>query len=325
MVFGFEHNLDPVIVSVAGLGLWWYGLSFTLGFLNAHIFIRRNRESVGLSLPASYDLTICLALGTLLGGRAVIVFVNEWSFYRDFPELIPAIWIGGFASHGLLVGGAIAVTVYCLVKRIPMRPVLDLLAISAAIIMGFGRIGNFIDGQIVGSLTGLPWGVDFPESDGFRHPVVLYDGLKNFVLVPLLIWLRNRGAPPGRVAVLFVILYSGLRIPIDFLREYPVALWSLPTGQLLNILMLVTGIVLLGVNVYRARLVRMENPERTAGANGANWIRVTVLVAVCVIPLVIPSDATRDVKQRYGNRHPDLVNSPFYPDIDHELAKRGKR
>ncbi len=197
-MFGpFVHNIDPIIFSIYGVHFWWYGLSFTLGFLNAHLFLRRNRESVGLSLPAVYDLTLFLAIGILVGGRALVVINNEWDFYREHLLLIPSIWVGDFATHGLILGGAASVIIFCLIYRAPLRPIFDLLAISAAIILGFGRIGNFIDGQIFGSLSDVAWAVKFPNVEGFRHPVVLYDGLKNFLLVPFLLWVRSRGIPPG--------------------------------------------------------------------------------------------------------------------------------
>jgi prolipoprotein diacylglyceryltransferase len=87
-MFGpFVHNIDPVIVTLFGVHLWWYGMSFTLGFLYAHIFLRRNRSSVATSLSAVYDLTLLLALGVLVGGRTLVVFNNEWEFYRDHLPL----------------------------------------------------------------------------------------------------------------------------------------------------------------------------------------------------------------------------------------------
>lgn len=320
-MFGpFVHNIDPIIVSIFGVHLWWYGLSFTLGFLNAHIFIRRNRQSLGLPLSAVYDLTIFLALGILIGGRTLVVVNNEWEFYRDHLSLIPAIWVGGFASHGLIFGGAAGVILFCYFYKVRARKVLDVLAISAAIILGFGRIGNFIDGQIFGSLTDLPWGVQFPNVEGFRHPVVLYDGLKNFALVPLLIWIRNRGVPPGRVAAIFVILYAGMRIPIDLLREYPTTMWNLPNGQMLNILMLAIGVVALAVNVYRNRNAKVEPTEQATIKEGSLRWRRPVLAAICVVPLVIPSDATRDVPAAYEKRHPGLEHSWMYPNISAALA-----
>ncbi len=323
-MFGpFVHNIDPIIFSIWGVHFWWYGLSFTLGFLNVHLFLRRNRESVGLSLPAVYDLTLFLAIGVSIGGRALVVINNEWDFYREHLLLIPSIWVGGFATHGLIFGGATGVIIFCLLYRAPFRQILDLLAISAAIILGFGRIGNFIDGQIFGSLTDVSWGVKFPNVEGFRHPVVLYDGLKNFLLVPFLLWVRSRKVPPGRVAALFVILYALLRVPIDLLREYPISMWGLPTGQTLNLIMVVIGVILLGINVYRGRLSRavpLPPKKMDESRNRLSW-RPIALSVCCLIPLVIPSDATRDIPATYGARHQGLQYSWMYPRIAEDLEK----
>ena len=315
----FVHDIDPIIVSIGGVHLWWYGMSFALGFLNAHLFLRRNRARVGLSLTAVYDLTLLLALGVLIGGRTLVVVNNEWEFYRDHLSLIPAIWVGGFATHGLIFGGAAGVAIFCIVYRVPVRPLLDVLAISAAIILGFGRVGNFIDGQIFGSITDLSWGVRFPNVEGFRHPVVLYDGLKNFLLVPVLLWVRSRGVPPGRIAVLFVILYAGLRIPIDLLREYPTTMWGVPNGQMLNILMLGFGLAVLVLNLYRSGRAFNDETLRLA-ETGSLFSRKAALVLICCATLVIPSDATRDVPATYGSRHPGLEHSRMYPDIAEPLA-----
>jgi len=323
MLGPFVHNIDPIIFSIYGVHFWWYGMSFTLGFLNAHLFLRRNRESVGLSLPAVYDLTLFLAIGILFGGRALVVINNEWDFYREHLLLIPSIWVGGFATHGLIFGGAAGVIIFCLIhRRTPVRRILDLLAISAAVILGFGRIGNFIDGQIFGSLTDAVWGVKFPNVEGFRHPVVLYDGLKNFLLVPFLLWVRSRGVPPGRIAALFVLFYALLRIPIDLLREYPISMWGLPTGQTLNIIMVFIGILMLGINIYRARSRQATTLPLKADENrgGLGWRRIA-LVFFCIVPLVIPSDATRDIPATYGDRHPGLKHSRMYPPIADDLEK----
>lgn len=318
----YEHKLDPIFASVLGVHLWWYGLSYTLGFLNAHLFLRRNRERLGLSLAELYNLSLLLAAGVLLGGRTLVVFSNEWPFYRHNVELIPAIWLGGLATHGLIVGGFAGVWLFCRIHRKPLRPMADALAVPAALILGCGRIGNFIDGQIVGGITDVPWAVQFPEAEGFRHPVVLYDGLKNFLLIPLLLWLRRRGVPPGRLAALFVLLYPLLRIPIDLLREYPISTLGLPTGQTFNIMMSLVGAALLIRNVTRRGGATDVAPALTLTARtGVGWRRVA-FAAILLVALLIPSDATRDVPVRYGARHPGLVHSAMYPRLDLEPQPR---
>ena len=318
MIGPFTHNIDPVIATIGGVHIWWYGLSFTLGFLSLHIFLRRSRKDLGLSLSQVYTLTLFIAAGILIGGRSVVVFNNEWGFYGNHLYYIPAIWLGGFASHGLIVGGALGVALFCWIYRRPVRPVFDVLAIAACLILGWGRIGNFIDGQIYGSVTDFPLAVKFPEAEGYRHAVVLYDGLKNFLLAPLLIWIRRRGVPEGRIAALFVVLYSGLRIPIDMFRDYPITMWGFPTGQTLNFLMFGAGIVLLTVNLLRNRKVSEETAAPPASVSPPIWKKIA-FAALLVIPLVIPSDATRDIPDRYGKRHPGLVHSWMYPAIADEV------
>ena len=276
---------------------------------------------MGLSLAQVYDLTLCLSIGVIVGGRALVVFDHEWDFYREHLSLIPYVWLGGMATHGLLAGGALGVFAFCLWRRVPFRPVFDELAIAAAIIMGFGRLGNFIDGQIVGSITSVPWAVKFPEADGFRHPVVLYDGLKNFLLVPLLMWVRSRGVPPGRIAALFVLLYAGLRIPIDLLREYPVNALGLPTGQGNNVIMTALGVCLVALNVWRARRRKTDSgsrfplPATVETDSRSRFWQPSAFAAILLFVLVIPSDATRDIPSRYGHRHQGLEYSTIYPKI----------
>jgi phosphatidylglycerol:prolipoprotein diacylglycerol transferase len=309
----FVHDIDPVIASIAGVHLWWYGLSYALGFTTAHISLRRARSSLALSLAEVYELTLWLACGVLLGGRSLVVFSNEWPFYREHLALIPAIWLGGLATHGLIMGGVGGVVAFAVVRRKPVRPLLDAMAVPAALILGCGRLGNFIDGQIVGTVTTMPWGVKFPETDGFRHPVVLYDGLKNILLIPALGWLGRQNVPPGCVAVTFALLYSSLRIPIDLLREYPISTFGLPTGQTFNLVMAAGALVWL--TCARRRLQEPVSSERPMQpTQGCRLLPYQLaFAAVLVLALSIPSDATRDVPARYGLRHEGLRHTVLYP------------
>ncbi len=313
------HHLDPILGTVFGVHLWWYGLSYTLGLLNASLYITRHRATIGLTRREALDLALYLTVGVLLGGRILGVY-HQWPLYADRPALIPAVWLGGFATHGLIIGGAVGILAFCVRYRKPFRRVMDALAIPAAVIMGFGRIGNFIDGQIVGSVTTLPWGIDFPYADGFRHPVVLYDGLKNLAVAAILSRLSRRGLPPGRLAALFVLLYAGLRIPIDLLREYPTTVWGLPGGQTFNVLMAIVGALLLLRNWMRKPAVQAastppQDPAAAVSEGGLAWRRA-VLAILLVAVLVIPSDAARDIPEAYGARHPGLEHSAIYPMLD---------
>jgi phosphatidylglycerol:prolipoprotein diacylglycerol transferase len=255
-------------------------------------------------------------LGVLAGGRAIQVAFDEWPFYREHPALVASIWLGGFASHGLLVGGAAGLWVFARVHRMPFRQVADELVIPAAFLLGVGRIGNFIDGQIVGSLTDVPWGVKFPYADGFRHPVVLYDGAKNLLLIPLLLAIRRAQPPPGRVAAHFVFWYASLRIGVDLFRDYPTYRLGVPTGQTLNILMALLGAAL----IVRSHMMKRARVDLARdAAEPPRPIRLALdraaLVCLLLLSLTLPGNWTQDVPARYGSRHPGLEHSWLYPPL----------
>ena len=106
-MFGpYVHHIDPIIAEVGGVYLWWYGLGYSLGFLHLHLFLRRHRLRLGLTSREAYTLSLFIVVGVLAGARLVEVIFDEWPFYRAHPALIPAYWLGGLASHGVLLGGS---------------------------------------------------------------------------------------------------------------------------------------------------------------------------------------------------------------------------
>jgi len=197
----------------------------------------------------------------------------------------------------------------------------DALVIPGAFLMGMGRIGNFIDGLIVGSVTDVWWAVKFPDADGFRHPVVLYDGAKNLLLMLFLVRARRTNRTPGAVAARFVFWYAFPRIFIDLFRDYPTHRLALGTGQTLNILMAALGVVLL-VRSRMRRLGRLGAGTPAAASSHAPLDRPPLLsqrvalVALLLFCLTIPSNWTQDIPARYGARHPSLRHSRLYPPLD---------
>lgn len=311
----FVHQIDPVIGEIASVYLWWYGASYTLGLVGAFFWIRRVRASLDYDMRTVYALMIMLSFGVLLGGRLVEVIFYEWSYYRDHLWHIAAVWLGGMSTHGVLLGATVSVLLFCRIFGKKFLPVADVLAIAGAYIMGVGRLGNFIDGQIAGSITDVCWAVKFPDLEGFRHPVVLYDGIKNLLLVPVLIFIRSRRPPTGVIFAHFVLWYGFLRIFIDFFREYRTDLMGFPPGQEFNLLMTILGLGLL-VWSYRA-----QGDGRTSiGGDGqpgtieeASWFQRVSFAVLVAIPLVIPSDWTQDVPEQYGGRHEGMEHSVLYP------------
>jgi len=313
---GFVHHIDPIIGTIGGVHLWWYGFIYVVGFLFLHVWLLRGRSRTGLSIGAVYSLSLNFALGVLVCGRLVEVLFYEWDYYAAHPGHVPAYWLGGMSTHGLLLGAVVGTAVFCVVHHRSFLEFADELAVPGAFVMGMGRLANFIDGLIVGSVTGVWWAVKFPDAEGFRHPVVIYDGLKNLLLIPLLLLIRRTRPAPGVVFANFVLWYGALRFLIDFFREYPVRLFGLPPGQWFNIAMALLGTALIARFTRRdtsgggrPRSPRPE-PGRDSVPLWAKRLCYFLLLAFC---LVLPSDWTQDVPARYGKRHAGLQHSRWYP------------
>jgi len=242
------------------------------------------------------------------------VAFDEWPFYRQHLSLIPWLWLGGMATHGLLLGAAAGVWLFARWSGKPFMAIADELVIPGALLMGLGRLGNFIDGQIVGYPTDAWWTVKFPDADGFRHPVVLYDAAKNLLLVPLLLAIRRTQPSKGRVAAHFVFWYAFLRIPIDLFRDYPRHRLVLGTGQTLNLAMATLGAALL-VRSYLKRRPPFSAQPLVSDVPPSLPQRL-LFAALLLFSVTIPSNWTQDVPARYAKRHPGLQHSAIYPPID---------
>ena len=317
---GLVHDIDPVLGQLSSLYLWHYGLIYSLGFLAIFLWAFAVRRQNQLTTTQVYDFSILVSIGVLIGGRLIAVFFYEWDFYGSHFPLIPAYWIGGMASHGLLLGAIAGLWIFARVHNRPFLTVSDMLVVPGALLMAFGRIANFIDGQIVGSVTDVPWAIKFPDAEGFRHPVVLYDSLKNLLLVPLLLAVGRTRPKPGVLTGHFMLWYGFLRIFVDLFRDYRVDLGGIPTGQILNGTMAIAGLVLLLWSASRFGTTRVD--ARTAkaavgsGTSSAGiWWRALLFALILCFSLVIPSDRTQDVPNTYGKRHAGMEYSRLYPTI----------
>jgi phosphatidylglycerol:prolipoprotein diacylglycerol transferase len=316
----YIHNIDPIIGTIFGVHLWWYGLSYTLGFFNAFNFINKRREKLSLAGSQVYDLCILIAVGVLIGGRIGRGHLLRVAVLQRTDSSDPcglARWNGESRTSDRRPRRCRDILSYHRTS-VPDDDGCNGCTRRRSFSVSDGS-GNFIDGQILGSVTDVPWAVKFPDADGFRHPVVLYDGIKNLLIIPILLLSGRRNPPHGFVTGLFLFLYSFLRIPVDLFREYPTSLLGLATGQTLNISLSVIGLAVMTVVCGLPGEREKESCEQPFARANISW-RKPLFIAILAFCLIMPSDWTQDVPDRYGKRHPGLRHTALYPHIPADTA-----
>ena len=289
---GYVHNIAPVMFSIAGVQVYWYGFAYTFGFAFMIWWLWRKRDLLGWTDAQVVNLSLIFAVLILAGGRIFDVIVYEWEWYRGHTGQIPLIWKGGMATHGLLAGATLAALFAAVWTGTPLLRLLDILVVAAAFIFGVGRIGNFIEGGVIGTVTSLPWGVKLPDVEGFRHPVSLYDGVKNLALVPVLMAVLKRWpAGQGVATAIFLIGYGGLRFLVDQFRDYESTLGGIGPGQWFNLAMAVAGVIMLIVSLRHTVSTPAARPIRQ---RPFPVISAAILLLLVLLPLSIQTSWTTE-------------------------------
>lgn len=259
----FVHpQFDPIAISIGPLAVRWYGLMYLLAF-GAFYFLGRYRlarghfsRSSGLAVNEHEDLLFWGALGVVLGGRLGYALFYQPGFYLSHPLEILELWKGGMSFHGGLLGVLVAVAIFCARRGKRFLSVMDFVAPLVPLGLAAGRMGNFINGELWGRPTDLPWGVVFPQAGDAlaRHPSQLYEfGGEGLLLFALLWWYSSRPRGVGAVSGMFLLGYAVMRFLAEFGRQPDAflgfVLEGLTMGQILSLPMAVAGIWL----VMRAR------------------------------------------------------------------------
>jgi phosphatidylglycerol:prolipoprotein diacylglycerol transferase len=295
---GYVHSIDPVMFRVGGFSAYWYGFAYSFGFAGMAAWLWWRRKDLGWSPAEVIETSIIFVLCILIGGRLFEVFVYEWEWYSAHRGQIFMLWKGGMATHGLLLGSVAGGVIASLRTGTPLLRLLDSLTVAAAFIFGVGRIGNFIEGGVIGTITTLPWGVKLPDVEGFRHPVSLYDGAKNLLLIPVLLMVLKRWpAGTGMATGVFIGLYGGLRFFVDQFRDYESVLWGIGPGQWFNLAMAAIGAVIVVLTLRRAGGVAEPVPCEPSAERGIPVLRSLVLILLILFPLCIPTSWTAEYLQ----------------------------
>ncbi|MFH1444780.1 MAG: prolipoprotein diacylglyceryl transferase [Candidatus Peregrinibacteria bacterium] len=242
-----------VAVTLFGLSIHWYGVLYVTAFLLAFWMLPRLQDSRYLALKRDDWSSLLTAgiLGVLIGGRLGYVFFYHPVAFALHPWEIFAVWKGGMSSHGGFLGVGLALLLVARRRHIPLLALLDVAVVPGAVGLALGRIGNFINLELAGTVTALPWGMTFPGLDGLRHPVQLYAVGKDLLIAGICFWhlWRTRRRKPGGTFALFLLLYSTLRFLVEFVREpdsplVSFGLFSLTRGQLYTLPLFALGLAL---------------------------------------------------------------------------------
>ncbi|HLC96827.1 MAG TPA: prolipoprotein diacylglyceryl transferase [Candidatus Nanoarchaeia archaeon] len=216
----FVHNINPTLLDIGPLEIRYYGIFYALGFVIAYFMINAlvKQKGIGLSRDEVADYIFYLVVGVVAGARLFYVLYNP-SYFWENPLQIVAVWNGGLIFLGGLVGALVAIKLFMRKKNIDFYTLADITVIPLAIGLALGRIGNFINGELVGRITSVPWAVKFPDYEGFRHPVQLYNSLANLSIFGLLWFLKDKNYKKGTLFWTFLVWYSSLRFLMGFFKE----------------------------------------------------------------------------------------------------------
>ncbi len=258
-------NISPEIFRIGPLAVRWYGVMYLVGFILAYLLIPKQKraQSVGLKGDLLGDFIFWLAIGLIVGARIGEILFYQYKhldYYLKNPLEIIAFWHGGMSFHGGLIGTVIAGYIFSRKRNIPFTILADSVAVVAPLGLFFGRIGNFINGELYGRVSDVPWAMIFPAGGNLpRHPSQLYEALGEGLILFVIMWtLQKRMPPPGVLIGVFIGGYGFIRFFLEFFRE-PDPLTGfvfgfLTMGQILCALMIIAGTLIVSYcGFYRRR------------------------------------------------------------------------
>ena len=249
-------RIDPNLLEIGPFAIRWYALAYIAGLLLGwRYMLRLNSSRAHLTTSEVIDeLLVWAMVGVVLGGRLGYVVFYNLSFYMENPSQIFAVWMGGMSFHGGLLGVTLTIIWFAKRRHLELLRLSDLVSCAVPLGLFFGRIANFINGELFGRVTNVPWAMTFPRGGPLpRHPSQLYEAaLEGIVLFALLAWLAwHKGAlqKPGMLTGVYLLGYALARALIELVRQPDVQIGFLPLGttigQWLSVPMLFGGVYLI--------------------------------------------------------------------------------
>ena len=244
-------EIDPIIFSIGFFHLRWYALAYLGGILLGWFMLKKITAKDGdpIGHPPLDSLINTGIIGIILGGRLVYVVFYNPSYFLSHPEKILAVWEGGLAFHGGFLGMVIAIILTARKHHVSMIGLGDLIALVAPIGIFFGRLANFINGELYGRITDVPWGVIFPRTNGEpRHPSQIYEALLEGLLLFMILvvaWRMGARQRPGMLMGIYISGYGIARITVENFRQPDQQLGFIVSGvtmgQILSLPMVLIG------------------------------------------------------------------------------------
>ena len=248
----FINNFDPIAFQILSLEIRWYSLAYIIGIILGWVYCKKKLIKDQYIMSLFDDFITYMIIGVILGGRMGYVLFYNLKYYLENPFEILMVWNGGMSFHGGLIGVIVASQLFSSKHKVNKFIFLDLVALSAPIGIFFGRIANFINSELIGRATDLPWSVQFILIDNIkRHPSQLYEAFFEGIILFLLLRHfsdKNYSKNPGKISALFLIFYSLFRFLAEFFRspdpQIGYLILNLTLGQLTSILFLMAGTLL---------------------------------------------------------------------------------
>lgn len=255
MYFDFP-NIDPVIFKIGSFSLRWYALAYLAGIVSAWGLIKLNIKKYALNISSEQldDLVFYTTLGIIIGGRLGYIVCYGDSYFWHNPLEILAIWHGGMSFHGGLIGVIVGLYYFAYKYKHPYLQITDLVSLYVPIGIFLGRLANFVNGELWGRITNVPWAVKFPEGGYFpRHPSQIYEALTEGVLMFIvlnILWRKEYvRVHHGIISAMFLIIYGISRISMEFFREpdrqLGFIIGHITMGQILSLPFLLLGFYIL--------------------------------------------------------------------------------
>jgi phosphatidylglycerol---prolipoprotein diacylglyceryl transferase len=245
-------RIDPEIARIGPLAIRWYGMMYILGFASSYFLVlyQLKKKAVGITRSQIDDIYFYLVLGLLVGARLGYAVFYNLPFYLTHPLEVFVLWHGGMSFHGGAIGTFLFGYWAMRRKKVSFFKMADLITPTIPLGLFFGRMGNFINGELYGKPSSVPWAMVFPDAGNVpRHPSQLYEALlEGLVLFAILWFYKERKKRDGDVFALFLMIYAVFRIFCELFREPDAQvgyiLGFITMGQILSITMLLLGVLL---------------------------------------------------------------------------------